>query len=204
MRLFSYKLTSDTGFAPNPFHGACTLATCKPQIRRCKLPGDWIAGFTSAVLNGDSTGEERLVYLMQVSEKLALDSYFRDPRFRQKVPDVSAPEVVARCGDNIYQLVSGGFLQIPNPFHTPSKDQTKDLSGLFVLVAQRFFYFGSRPLYIPAEVRPRVPLRQSAHGVLTRDPVRVEAFLNHVARCGEGLHAPPTQWPVGDTSWRSK
>jgi hypothetical protein len=55
MRLFAYKMTHDTGFAPNPFHGACTLATCKPQIRLHKRVGDWIAGFTSKRLNGDGS-----------------------------------------------------------------------------------------------------------------------------------------------------
>lgn len=32
-RYFSYILTRDYGFAPNPFNGTCTLATCKPKIR---------------------------------------------------------------------------------------------------------------------------------------------------------------------------
>lgn len=34
IRLFSYKQTDDTGFAPNPFHGVCTLATCKADYYR--------------------------------------------------------------------------------------------------------------------------------------------------------------------------
>ncbi|MGE3595803.1 MAG: hypothetical protein AB7N70_09645 [Dehalococcoidia bacterium] len=42
----SYKMTHDTGFAPNPFWGCLTLATCKPGIRQTRGPGDWIAGFT--------------------------------------------------------------------------------------------------------------------------------------------------------------
>lgn len=68
MRLFSYKMTHDTGFAPNPFGHTLTLATCKPQIRRSKKQGDWIAGFTSKALTGDRVGEERLIYLMQVGK----------------------------------------------------------------------------------------------------------------------------------------
>lgn len=32
-KAFCYVIPYDTGFAPNPFHGLCTLATCKPQIR---------------------------------------------------------------------------------------------------------------------------------------------------------------------------
>ena len=40
--LFSYVVRSDGGFAPNPFFGYCTLATCKPRIRKGALVGDWI------------------------------------------------------------------------------------------------------------------------------------------------------------------
>ena len=28
-----------------PLWGSCTLAICKPQIRRVAQPGDWVAGF---------------------------------------------------------------------------------------------------------------------------------------------------------------
>jgi hypothetical protein len=77
--LFSYKLTHDTGFAPNPFFGILTLATCKPCIRKSKEEGDWIAGFTSQQLCGDLAGEEKLVYLMEVNEKIPFSRYFLDP-----------------------------------------------------------------------------------------------------------------------------
>ena len=48
MNLYSYVITRDYGFAPNPFWNICTLATCKPQIREHALKGDWVAGFGSA------------------------------------------------------------------------------------------------------------------------------------------------------------
>ena len=83
MELFSYKMTHDTGFAPNPFDHTLTLATCKPKIRRYRFPGQWIAGFTSRALTGDQAGRERLVYLMQIGEKLPLSDYFKDPRFQE-------------------------------------------------------------------------------------------------------------------------
>ena len=44
MKLYSYVMIYDTGFAPNPFWGYCTLATCKPGIRRPAEQGDWIIG----------------------------------------------------------------------------------------------------------------------------------------------------------------
>ena len=51
MRLFSYVVARDYGFAPNPFFGVCTLATCKPIVRRVAAIGDWIVG-TGSKANG--------------------------------------------------------------------------------------------------------------------------------------------------------
>ncbi len=34
MIAYEYVMTSDIGFAPNPFYGVCTLACCKPKIRK--------------------------------------------------------------------------------------------------------------------------------------------------------------------------
>ena len=39
MYLYSYVITRDYGFAPNPFWNICSLATCKPQIRERALIG---------------------------------------------------------------------------------------------------------------------------------------------------------------------
>ena len=86
MRLFAYKMTHDTGFAPNPFWGYLTLATCKPKLRQHKRPGDWVAGFTSKELCGDGVGEERLVFLMQIEERMPLADYFHDRRFQSRIP----------------------------------------------------------------------------------------------------------------------
>ncbi len=43
-RIYSYVVRYDSGFAPNPFYGYCTLATCKPDIRRGAEVGDWVVG----------------------------------------------------------------------------------------------------------------------------------------------------------------
>lgn len=43
-KLFSYVLRFDDGAAPNPFWGTCTLAICKPDIRRTANIDDWIIG----------------------------------------------------------------------------------------------------------------------------------------------------------------
>ena len=47
MKLYSYIVAHDGGFAPNPFWGYCTLANCKPKIRQTAKVGDWIVGLSS-------------------------------------------------------------------------------------------------------------------------------------------------------------
>jgi len=44
MKLHTYVVRYDSGFAPNPFYGYCTLATCKPPIRKSAAVEDWIVG----------------------------------------------------------------------------------------------------------------------------------------------------------------
>ncbi len=202
MRLFSYKLTCDAGFAPNPFHGSCTLATCKPQIRRSKGVGDWIAGFTSGALNGDPVGEERLIYLMEVTAKLTLGDYHLDPRFAAKIPNLGSGRRVDAAGDNIYRPGPEGLTMVPNRHHTPERDFHKDTGGGFVLVSTRFCYFGSRPLVVPGRLRPELPRGQSGQGARTHDPARAQAFIDFVTSQGEGVQAAPTHWPSGDGTWR--
>jgi hypothetical protein len=46
-RIYSYVVRYDSGFAPNPFYGYCTLATCKPDIRRGAEVGDLVAAATT-------------------------------------------------------------------------------------------------------------------------------------------------------------
>ena len=77
VRLFVYVVVHDTGFAPNPFFEYCTLATCKPGIRRSARVGDWIAGIGS-VQRGQ---EGKLVFAMRVAETMCFDEYWHDSRF---------------------------------------------------------------------------------------------------------------------------
>ena len=80
MRISVYVLKHDSGFAPNPFHGWCTLACCKPTIRRKARPGDWIVGITPRDL------DNRLAYAMKVDESLTFEEYGSDRRFKAKRP----------------------------------------------------------------------------------------------------------------------
>ena len=212
MRLFSYKMTDDTGFAPNPFWGCMTLATCKSQIGKHKGPGDWIAGFTSGKLCDDPVGSERLVFLMRIEEKITLSEYFRDERFEPKIPRRSPTTArVFKEGDNIYRPIvldareAHHFEQLPNSNHG-LEDRADDVNGRYVLISKRFVYFGIDALPIPSHVRPAVPARQSRYGTETKDPARVEAFIDYVfhKRANVAVKARPHSWPRFDDSWKTQ
>jgi hypothetical protein len=210
IRLFSYKMTDDTGFAPNPFWGMLTLATCKPEIRRTKREEDWIAGFTSKALCGDPVGQEKLIYLMEITKKEQLRYYFTSQDFRDKKP-LDGCHHVCKIGDNIYQPLcvnasaSEDFKRLPEAlYHCTESNKQKDLGGGFVLISTKFFYFGGEALRIPDKVRPELPTGQSAHGSRTRDETRARDFINYVSQRGIGIHGAPHRWPSGDSSWNMK
>lgn len=155
MRLYSYVVARDFGFAPNPFYGACTLATCKPDIRRAAALGDWVVGTGSAVQKRAGY----LVYAMRVSEITTFDSYWRDPRFAQKKPNLRGSKKQA-FGDNIYHRASEGAPWLQADSHHSLADGTANPRNLAndtktpnVLIATDFAYFGGQGPVIPAELR---------------------------------------------------
>ena len=126
VRLFVYVVVHDTGFAPNPFSGYCTLATCKPGIRRSARVGDWIAGIGS-VQRGQ---EGKLVFAMRVAETMCFDEYWHDTRFVRKRPNRYGG-AEQRCGDNIYHRDpgTGHWIQVAG-YHshedgTPNRDNIR-------------------------------------------------------------------------------
>jgi hypothetical protein len=84
-------MSHDTGFAPNPFFGVLTLATCKRYIRSSgnRQVGDWIAGFGSKTMCGDEVGKERLIFLMEVKEKMPLENYYKSYPQKRPIPHVN-------------------------------------------------------------------------------------------------------------------
>lgn len=148
--LYSYVVTHDTGFSPNPFLGYCTLACCKPEIRKHAKKGDWIVGLTPKPQGN------KIVYFMRVDETMDFQRYWSDGRFRQKRPRYDK-DVQVRCGDNIYEpLPNGEFRQLrsmhSNGEAEDSERKAHDLGGMYVLVSETFAYFGSKALTLPPEL----------------------------------------------------
>ena len=63
MKLYSYVMKYDDGFAPNTTGEYLTLATCKPNIRRVAKVGDYVIG-TGSLPRGN---QGNLIYIMQVT-----------------------------------------------------------------------------------------------------------------------------------------
>ena len=154
MKLYSYIVARDFGFAPNPFFGFCTLATCKPKIREHASIGDWVVGTGAKVGYGYSG---RLIYSMQVSEVLNFDTYWNDPRFCRKRPNLTGSLQVL-YGDNIYHRVGRRWVQADS-HHSKEKGRLDkdnlawDTGVDRLLVATKFVYWGRSAPTIPKKLR---------------------------------------------------
>lgn len=188
-RLYSYKMSHDDGFAPNPYFDVLTLATCMCKMRRNIKVGNWIAGWTSRkTATPTPPGEERLIYLAKVTDKIPIVEYW--DRFPMKRP--SDVDEKAIYGDNIYcpdSSFPGGLRLVDSKHRKPSDTEKirKDLDGSFVLVCKEYYFFGAdSPLDIPQDLRPNVPKFQSCYGTITEDPAGFITFVKaHSSLCKE-------------------
>jgi len=153
----AYVMRHDSGHAPNPFHGVCTLAICTPNHGRSRTqPGDWIIGLAGASLRkdlGDPHGW-RLIYAMHVENKLDLDTYYRDPQYSAKIPTPGA-STVASCGDNFYSRDVNGHLRHTRQTSEHQAEvpgtgiEKQDITGDRVFIAKRYWYFGRKAPTLP-------------------------------------------------------
>ncbi len=143
--LFIYVMDRDFGFAPNPFHGYCTLATCMAVLRGSAKVGDWVMGVGGGRLNAPG----KCIYAMKVTEVSSFDGYWRDNRFMVKRPLRNGSSVMM-LGDNIYHRKSGRGRWIQEDSHHSNQDGSpntsnlkKDTRSTQVLISTHFYYFGS-------------------------------------------------------------
>ena len=205
MRLYSYVVRYDSGFAPNPFFGVCTLATCKPDIRKGAELGDWVVGTGSADKRFGRGGF--LVYAMQVTESLTLRQYWGDPRFRSKRPNLRGSNKQA-SGDNIYRWDTdeAKWCQLdsyhsrangtPNPEHV-----RKDTGVNRVLASTHFVYFGGHGPKIPDRFRNYngvdVCKRGQGHRAIS-DMSLISDFAEWIESTGRhGYVGSPLDWTAG-------
>jgi hypothetical protein len=196
-KLFTYTIVVDDGAAPNPFHGLCTLAICKPAIRRVARRGDWIAGLGSRnAPSGDLSG--RLVYAMRVEEVLTLAEYDRQAprRWAHRIPNLNSLDLSERLGDCIYDFSRGRPVQRPSVHGPINRD--RDLSGKNVLVSKHFYYFGSRALELPQDLLD-ICHQTQGHRSDANDPL-VDRFVKWIEGGGRRV-GQLYGWPDNIVDW---
>ncbi len=179
-KLFSYVVASDTGFAPNPSGGYCTLANCKCRgkdgrrnVEELAEVGDWIVG-TGGADRRKSSGHGTLIYAMRVEENPLLDDYNRDSRFRGRL---------GNC---------------------PDKRHRKDT---YALISRYFFYFGREAIGIPKKYLQHLqhPLEKRGRGFRSNFS---EDFIRDFIQWLEGnykrgVHGGPS-WNEGKNCTRTR
>lgn len=205
MSVYSYVVEHDLGFAPNPFHGVCTLACCKPQIRKKAQVGDFILGTGAAKLKLQG----QLIYWMRVDEVLTFDQYWIDPRFRRKRP-VMAGSTYLRYGDNIYHRDGGEEFRQEDSFHS-REDGSTSLGDLKrdtgttdrILLAHDFAYWGRSAIELPKELGCFVKKGPGHLRKFTeKQLVRLYAWLEQ--RPERGYIDEPADWQAIDRKKKTK
>jgi hypothetical protein len=154
MKVCAYVMTYDTGLAPNPFHGVCTLAVCTPNHVRANLEeNDYIIGVAGVRLRQKlnlPSDSWRLIYAMKVDEFKELDAYYNSADYKLKIPKRSGSKI-ERCGDNFYKLSNGELIHTgQSTEHDWSEIIEQDCYGNRVFIGKTFNYFGSAAPEIPS------------------------------------------------------
>ena len=196
MKMYTYVIPRDYGFAPNPYLGYCTLATCKPRIRKGAQIGDWIAAYGAA----DSGLRGKLVVLMKVEETLTFDEYWEDVRFLKKRPTFNRGMYRA-YGDNIYHHVDGEWVQEES--HHSMEDGSinyanlkRDTSVDRVLIATEFYYFGNNAIDIPNKFAELIGSGRN-HRVID-DEKLINNFMDYIKKkYNVGINGVPYSKQIG-------
>ena len=196
---YFYKMTSDSGFAPNPFGGFCTLACCKSQIRKQTQKGDWVIGLCSKKL----PCRGNVIFAMKVTETLTFNEYYKDKRFLLKKPSVEG-SLKTMHGDNVYhQNSKGKWIQDPcYHTHTDPKIRCKhinmDTKVNRVLISDHFFYFGIKSLTGPnklfSDIKEKMKrTRNFRYKDMDKEGGELVKFL-HKHKKKSGIYGKPIHW----------
>ena len=172
----------------------CTLACCKPRIRKAAKVGDYVIGF------GTKDRGNRVVYAMRVTKTMEFVDYWVASRFLVKRPDMSAGGEKA-LGDNIYHPGPGvdGWVMEWSQHSNPddgsqnAKHTRTDISGVKALISDDFVYWGNDGPPLPDELAELVHGR--GHKSRANDPL-IPAFIEWFEGQPRGRLGWPTKKPL--------
>lgn len=182
-------------FTSNPFGPHCTLATCKPKIRKYAEVNDWVFGTTSTS-NGQTS---KLVYAMLINQKMNFNSYYNDSKFQYKKPIMNG-SLKQMYGDNIYhsQFINNEekWLQ-DNSYHSNEEGEVNPLNlrrdtliSKDVLVSTFFYYFGCKAI----DISPSIISDFAKHGPsyrLVEENIAQKVIIDLKDKFDTGFHNDP-------------
>lgn len=199
--VFAYRVDHDRGLAPNPFFGICSLAVCKPKVRRQAGIGDYVLGTSSyerrnMARSGVPGG--RAVFIMRVTAITDFERYHDDwPRKRPLMRGAR----IRRVGDAIYRrdpetsewLQADSLHSRPGGVLSPADLQTDTGWTDKVLLSDDFTYWGKDAPALPSDLLPftRKDVREKYH----YSEAEKAAFIAWARpRLGEGRVGEPIDW----------
>jgi len=169
-RIFLYRMMTDAGSAPNIAGDMCTLAICKPMIRRSAKIGDIIIGLRAKSGEMGSLGPhavDSVLYVMKVTDKKTFADYdaFCGTYLSIKIPTELYPE-----GDCLYRADGS---QREGGHHGPHHAE-QDKSGLYVLLgsgARKNFWYRKDPVGVrlPADLAAALDVESVRRGHRVHD-----------------------------------
>ena len=137
-------MTNDSGCAPNPYYGFCSLALCKNLIRKHAKINDYVIGFGSKTLGSF----KKIIFIMKVTNKLSYDDYNKlcIQNNKHKI----------NYGDCIYYKVGNTFKQRKNIYHN-NECIIHDIKSPYVLISNDYLYFGKKSIDIPDKLTNIIP-----------------------------------------------
>lgn len=134
MKIYSYTMTNDDGFAPNPTGEICTLAYCMVQMRRTVQVGDYVIGLAGAKyrkMRGTDYPAYPIIYALRVTDVIDFQEFSSERRYRE---------------------------HFSNPLYV--RDQLKTNR---VLVSDEFVYWGGDGPLLPIQLRTLIKPNGPGH-----------------------------------------
>lgn len=191
-KVYVYVLTRDYGFAPNPFNGYETLATCKPGIRKHAQIGDIVIGIGSR----STKFKDKVLFVMKVTKKLSFNDYHNSDIFQCKKPVIFGSRK-RQYGDNIYHKEDGKWIQADSHHsfeggETNNDNLNKDTSTDNVLISDEgsWVYYGSKAVEVPEHLKFIFDARRN-YRVYIEEYQTVEKYFQEKFIGNQGI---PIEW----------
>lgn len=208
-RVFTYKVAHDGGSAPNPYHGICTLAICKPAIRNSAKVGDIVIGI-------ETGHSKRIVYCMQVTDVMSWSEYIKlcngASEFSDKPEYASIhkkiPKDIRDQGDCIWKKTNSTHEPLDSHSRHDEGDYERDVGyNKRVLLSTKFWYFGkgqkfgkgfdlTLPAYMPMVNRGHVSNKNFDHREKFIEDFNALLLANEIHHYG--THGEPALPPDSD------